>query len=298
MRGFMARPRQSPKQSRRAARKEEERGPQRLADWQRSSLWMVWLAVLALLIAGTDKESLSLAEFGAIVAGIAITVWNCRNPRGGPKKLIEESSEVRGEFVSRANWALVLVGAGLTLGGLAGGMKIIHDVSHGLTTIGGVFEDMALFVLEWIKERLSGGTEGDVTHTKMYTLILLLPIGLLMLLFLSPPLFFRGMRFRVEDDGTIQFRDCGVWKPLGLEDYSEAAAGAFTIEFKRAGEATAAVVLPQARVFSAERGTRVEGKVLAAFFRERLEASGFAVESKDSKETPSHWRAQRGEQLS
>jgi hypothetical protein len=285
--------RQSPKKARRAARKQDERGPQRLADWQRRSLWIVWLAVLALLIAGTDTGSLSFAEFAAIVAAIAITVWNCRNPRGGPKKFIDQPADLRGEFESRTNWPLVFLALGVTLGGLAGGMKIIHDVSSGLTTIGGVFEDMAMFFLEWFKERLSSGVHGDVTTTKMYTLVLILPIGLLMLLVLSPPFLFRGTRFRIDDNGSIHFHHRGEWNPLHLEDYVEATADAFTIEFKRAGDPTPSVIFPQARVFSVQRGTRVEGKVLAAFFRERLEADGYTLEPSDPTETPSHWRARR-----
>lgn len=289
--------RQSSKKSRRAARREDERAPQRLADWQRWLLWIVWLAVLALLIAGTDTGSMSLAEFAAIVGGIAITVWNCRNPRGGPKKFIQKPEDLRGEFESRTNWALVLVGIGITLGGLAGGMKIIQDVSSGLTTIGGVFEDMALFFLEWIKELITKGVEGDVTHTKMYTLVLLLPIGLLMLLFLAPPFLFRGVRFRIDDDGSIHFLHRGEWSLLNPDHYAEAVADAITIEFKRAGEPTSAVVLPQARVFSLQRGTRVEGKVLAAFFRERLESLGYTLDPRDSGATPSHWRATRSAEM-
>ena len=43
-----------------------------------------------------------------------------------------------GTFVSRTSWGLVLLGAILTLGGVAGSMAAIYDVSTGRATIPGL----------------------------------------------------------------------------------------------------------------------------------------------------------------
>jgi hypothetical protein len=269
--------------------------PKLLATWQRSFLWAMWLAVLALLWQNTSGEGFTFVEFVAMVAATGITVWICKHPMGRPRVYIEEAAQMRGRFESRTNWALVILAAHLTLLGIAVAGKIVYDLNHGLTTVGGIFEDIAMFFLEWLKIILSGGTSGDVTHTKLYTLIIALPIGPFMLMMVLVPWTYRGVPFRVEPGDILEVRRDGKWQILSEHEFRKAVADAITIDFYAdAADKTPALSLPLSRVYSCELGTRVKARVIAGYFRLRLEKSGYAVKPREGRSsTAESWVAQR-----
>jgi hypothetical protein len=254
-------------------------GPRLLAGWQRALLWAVWLGVVAVLWAHTDDGSLSWTEAGVLAAAIAVTVLTCRYAAGGPKVVVKDPARLTGPFASRPSWPWILGSAGVTLGGLAGAVRIGHDLATGFATVGDVLSDIGVFVVEWFKERASSGLSGDVTRTRMYALVVLLPIGLLMLWYNLLPVLWRGQRFRVEADGGLRVWRSGAWAAVSPRDYATVVADGVTIEFRDGDRELPAVVLPQWRVYSEDLGTRVEAHVLGAAVRRRVEAAGLRVEA-------------------
>jgi hypothetical protein len=73
----------------------------------------------------------SAPEWLALIAAIGISIWCMAKPLGGPNYELRESTHLLGAFVSRTSWGLVLFGSLLTLGGVAGSMAAIYDVSTG-----------------------------------------------------------------------------------------------------------------------------------------------------------------------
>lgn len=249
-----------------------------LAGWQKAVLWAAWLGVIALIIKNTDSDSLGGPEFLAIIVATAITVFTCKNPKGPANIVIRKSDEVRGVFESRTNWPMVLLAGALTLFGLAMTVKLSQDLSSGRATWKDVLDDIAHFFIEEIIQRISGGTSGDVTNTKLYIMAILLPIGLLMIWFTLSPFLHRGRRYRVEEDGGIKVQDGSGWNPLELIEYKSVEADGVDVSFFKDDQKSPTVTLPIGRVYSRDLGTRVETKVLVKFFRDQLEACGFAVE--------------------
>jgi hypothetical protein len=275
--------------------KKPDEQPKLLAIWQRFFLWAMWLAILALLWRNTSGEGFTFLEFLAMAAGTGITVWMCKHPTGRPKVYIVEAAEMRGRFESRTNWALVILAAHITLLGIAVAGKIVYDLSHGLTTVGGIFEDIAMFFLESLKITLSRGTAGDVTNTKLYTLIVALPIGPLMLMVVLVPWTHRGVPFRVEPGDLVEVRRDGKWQMLNVRDFPRVVANALNISFYADDESEEPVLqLPLSRVYSAELGTRVKAPVIAGYFRLRLEKEGYSVKPREGRPTTHEsWVAQR-----
>lgn len=265
--------------------------PRLLAAWQRAILWGMWMGILYLLWQNTSGEGFTFKEFVAMGVGVGVTVWLCRHPAGRPKVYIEEAGEMRGTFESRVNWAMVIFSAHITLLGVGVAGKIVYDLSYGLTTVGGIFEDFAMFFIESVKIALSGGTSGDVTHTKLYTLIIALPVGPLMLYFFLLPWKNAGLPFRVYSGNVVEVRDHGVWKPLDELRHPTVKADAFNIEFSGSDEGVTPVKLPQCRVFSVDLGTRVDARVIAEFFRKRLEHQGYVIEDAGLPDKRAAWVA-------
>lgn len=258
--------------------------PKLLATWQRSFLWAMWLAVLALLWQNTSGEGFTLVEFLAMAAATGTTVWICKHPMGRPKVYIENPADMRGHFESRTNWALVILAAHITLLGIGVAGKIVCDLNHGLTTVGGIFEDIAMFFIESLKIALSGGASGDVTHTKLYTLIIALPIGPFMLMMVLVPWTYRGVPFRIEPGDILEVRRDGKWQILDEHEFSQVVADAITIDFYAdAGDKTPALSLPLSRVYSCELRTRVKARVIAGYFRLRLEKRGYALKPREGR---------------
>jgi len=135
------------------------------------------------------------------------------------------------------------LGAILTLGGVAGSMAAIYDVSTGRATIP----------------------------------------GLLLLWFNVIPFFKRSSEFQVHPNGSVSVRRKNSWDPLMEYQYSTVTADGTTIDFNPPSDGPPAVVLPQDRVFSREYGERMPGKVSAEFFRRLLAGRGFTIEGPASR---------------
>jgi hypothetical protein len=203
-------------------------------------------------------------------------------PLGGPKYELKEPAHLLGAFVSRTNWGLALFGAILTLGGVAGSMAIIYDVSTGRATVGDVFKDIGIFVEGWIANLIVPTYDAELEKTHAYALFVLLIPGLLMLWFNLIPFFNRGSEFQVHPDGSVSVRRGDIWEPLLEYQYSAVAADGTTIEFTPPPDGPPAIVLPQDRVFSREYGARLPAKVSAEFLRRLLACRDFEVESASS----------------
>lgn len=266
--------------------------PRLLAGWQRAMIWILWLVFFGLCIASSDRGKFSFREFLTLAAAVAVTFWCLNNPLGIDRVEITSPASMRGEFRSRTNWELVLLGAALLLVGVAATCKILHDLRYGLTTVVGVFADFALFFLEMFLEQVTRGTEGDVTESKLYILIVFLPIGLLVLWYNLLPLIYRGRPFAVSADGQLSVWLGGSWQPLRLADYRRISADGVTIQFSEPTRGKPVLTLPQERVFSRTLGTRVNARVLADFFRQRLENAGFQVVPKPEETGSAHWEYQ------
>jgi hypothetical protein len=264
-----------------AKRRKEKRGatePARLlGSWQRALLWFAWLGTLAWIFWNTDRESLGLSEFLCLAAAIAITIWVCRSPRGPVRVDLKDPNELTGTFVSRVNLPWLLGGALITLGGVAFLMRLITDLSSGRATWKDVVVDVERFFAEWLIERLTKGTDGDVTNTRMYVMVVLLPIGLLIAFFNLIPWLFRGRRFRIDKTGQVLLLDPYGWQPIRWSDYTKVEADGTTIDLWQ--DQTLAIQLPVARVFSEEHGTRVRAEVLKQAILRPVEAAGFVVET-------------------
>jgi hypothetical protein len=266
--------------------------PRLLAGWQRSLLWAVWLGLVVILWNNSQSGALGWTEAGVLTATIAITVWCCGHRFGKPKIVIREPDQMVGEFASRPSWPWLLFSAFVTLGGVAMSIKVARDLHYGFTTISGVFVDSIDFFYEWWLETTSRGRHGDVTHTRLYILVILLPIGLCMLWYNLLPILYRGRAFRA-GNGLVQVTRQGEWLPLNVRDFASATADGFIFTFLDA-QGSAAVTLPQWRVYSQEHDTPVAQHVIAAFFRRQLGSNGFRVETRDpGRKLETAWVATR-----
>ncbi|KZS72481.1 hypothetical protein A4G26_06120 [Mycobacterium kansasii] len=277
---------------------EDESTPaRRVAGWQRALRWVAWLTFLGLAIANCDRESFGPLELLALAAAIGISAWCLATPLGGALVAMDEAADVHGTFVSRTNWGLLLIGVALTVGGSGAIGAIVCDLSTGRATVHDVLTDIGTFVAGWTSEALSGWSyDAHLEHTHAYALFVLVVPGLLLLWWNFVPLVKRGCEFRVEPDASISVRGPRGWGQLleyDLEyDYAAVTADGTTIRFTSAGDATPAIILPQARVFSRETGTRLRRQVSAELFRQRLARHGFTIEVIDAKR--GSFRGRRG----
>ena len=183
----------------------------------------------------------------------------------------------------------MLLGAILTLGGVAGSMATIYDVSTGRATVGDVMKDVGIFIEGWITALIAPTYDAELEKAHAYALFLL-PIPGLLLWFNVIPFFKRSSEFQVHPDGSVSVRRKNSWDPLMEYQYSTVTADGTTIDFTPPSDGPPAVVLPQDRVFSREYGERMPGKVSAEFFRRLLAGRGFTIEGPASR---SSFRARR-----
>lgn len=258
--------------------------PRRLAGWQRALRCVAWLTFVGLAIAHSDRDSFGGVEFLALAAAIGVSIWCMAKPLGGPEVTLDEPADVRGAFVSRTSWGLVLFGVALTIGGIGAIGAITFDLSTGRATVRDVFSDMGTFVVGWTMEAVTGWSyDAHLEDTHAYALVVLVVPGLLLVCWNLVPFVRRGREFRVEPDASISVHGPQGWFSVLEYEYSAVTADGATIRFTRAGDGTLAIVLPQARVFSRENGARLRREVSAEFFGQRLARRGFAVEAIDAK---------------
>jgi hypothetical protein len=181
--------------------------------------------------------------------------------------------------VSRTNWALLLIGAILTVGGVATTGAIVYDMSTGRASFGDVVRDIAVFIEGWFTALFPGGFyDAELEKTHAYALFILLLPGLLLFWYNLIPFFKRGTEFRIEPDGTVALRAGAAWPALVEYEYSAVTADGTTITFSSPQGGAAGLVLPQQRVFSREYGVRLPAKTNAEFFRRRLGGRGCELE--------------------
>jgi hypothetical protein len=286
------------RKSRRARERAEKYAEQKLAGWQRKLIWAVWLAFLGLAALDSARDSFSGREFLAMFAAVGVTVWCVRQPRGGAKVEWEKPEQLEGEFSVRTNWALVLTGAILTLGGVAGGMRIIDDLRRGFATMGAVLEDMGVFLIKLFESLYLDPIYTEVTEgSRMYILVFLLIPGGLLLFFSLWPFWHRGVPFHLEGGDLYVWRE-GAWQGVEARSYRVVRANGTNVFFDEPEGDVQRIELAQERVFSEELGTQVPDYVLAAYFREYVKKRGFRIVSEPPAGTPvkkqSSWRAERG----
>ena len=182
-----------------ARQRPEETAERLLTWWQRALRWVAWLTFLGLAVWNSQSVYFGPLEWLALIAAIAISIWCMAKPLGGPKVELSEPAHLLGAFVSRTNWALVIIGALLTIGGVAGAGAAIYDMSTGRATVGDVLKDIAIFIEGWIVEMFAADAyDAELEKTHAYALFLLIIPGLLLLWFNLIPLLHRGSEFRVE----------------------------------------------------------------------------------------------------
>jgi hypothetical protein len=255
---------------------------ERRPSWyQRSLRWLTWLTFLGAAVLNSDQASFGAVELLLLALAIGVSIWCVARPLGGPKLDLTEPAHVLGEFVSRTNWALVLIGALLTIGGFAGGAAAVYDLSTGRADLGDVFRDIGIFIEGWFVEIFTQGwVDAELEKTHGYALVILLVAGVPVLLFNLGPLLHRGRSFRVGRDGAVEVSAGTSWIRLEERDFATVSADGAVIRFElgqREGEDGGTITLGQRRMFSREQGARLPAEVSAAFFRERLAARGFDV---------------------
>ncbi len=72
------------------------------------------------------------------------------------------------------------MGAILTLGGVAGSMAAIYDVSTGRATVGDVMKDVGIFIEGWITALIAPTYDAELGKAHAYALFLLPIPGLLL----------------------------------------------------------------------------------------------------------------------
>jgi hypothetical protein len=249
-----------------------------LTWWQRALRWIAWLTFLGLAIWNSQSVSFGPWEWLALVAAIAISIWCMAKPLGGPKVELSEPTHLLGSFVSRPSWALVIIGALLTIGGIAGAGAAIYDMSTDRASFGDVLKDIAIFVEGWFAELIAPTYDAELEKTHAYALFLLILPGLLLLWFNLIPLVKRGSEFQVHEDGSVSVRRGDSWEPLLEYQYAAVTADGVTFEFIPPPDGPPAIRLPADRVFSREYGVRLKNKVSAEFFRRLLAGRGFDIE--------------------
>lgn len=256
----------------------KERRP---AGWQRALRWVAWLSFLGLAIANSDQASFGGVEFLALAVAIGVSIFSVARPMGPPDLQLTKAAHVIGEFRSRTNWALVLIGTLLVIGGVAASGAIVYDLGTGRATVREVFEDIGVFIEGWTVEVFtSGAIDAELEKTRAYALCFLLVVGVPLLLYNLGPLF-RRRPFRVDADGAVEVASDGGWAPLNVREYGEVSADGGAIRFTQAETGTD-LVLPQRRIFTSEHGVRLPEKVSAAFFRRLLVQEGFTVDGQES----------------
>ena len=191
---------------REARQRPEETAERLLTWWQRALRWVAWLTFLGLAVWNSQSVYFGPLEWVALIAAIAISIWCMAKPLGGPKVELSEPAHLLGTFVSRTNWALLLIGALLTVGGVAGAGAAIYDVSTGRATVGDVMKDIAIFIEGWTVEMFVPTYDAELEKTHAYALFLLVIPGLLLLWFNLIPFFKRGSEFQVHPDGSVSVR--------------------------------------------------------------------------------------------
>lgn len=149
---------------------------------------------------------------------IGIGIFCVANPLGGPKVDLSEPSHLLGGFVSRTNWALVLIGTLLTVGGVGEG---------------------------WFTELFLGGYyDAELEKTHAYALFILLLPGLLPLWYNLIPFFKRGTEFGSSLTVRSRSRQRGAW-PASLEyEYVCVDADGFDVDEASSSDHFAAKRLP------------------------------------------------------
>lgn len=256
-----------------------------LANWQHGLLWVVWSGFLAICAANSHRSSMGLSEFFSLIAAIAIHVLCVNFPAGQPRIEVRSTAELRGEFVSCTNWAIAVLGLGLTLVGVAMTIKLWQDLASGRTTLLGVLADCMVVFSEVVEESATSGRSGDVTHAQLYILVFAAPIGLVTLFVSLLPFIFRGSRFRITEGGQVAFRRSGEWRPLNLADIAAVAIDGITIDLTPTQAAQSLIRLPRQRVYSRQSGAFVRPELLGDFFREKLRVAGFKRVEQDLEGT-------------
>jgi hypothetical protein len=250
-----------------------------ITGWQRSLRWVAWLTFLGLAIKNSQSVYFSGLEWLALAAAIGISIWCMAKPLGGPKYELTEPAHVRGAFVSRTSWGLVLFGAILTVGGVAATAAMVYDVSTGRATVRDVLHDIGIFIEGWIVEVFTGFTyDAHLEKTHAYALFLLLIPGVLLVWYNLIPFVKRGSEWRVDLDGSVSVQRGNMWIPLLEYEFGVVTADRTTFTFAPGPNGGQELVLPQLRVFSREYETRLKSTVSAEFFRQRLTGRGFKVE--------------------
>lgn len=264
----------------------------RVAGWQRALRWVAWLTFLGLAVANSGRASFGALEFLSLAVAIGVSIWCLARPLGGPKVEFDDAAQVRGTFVSRTSWGLVLLGAVLTIGGVGAIGAIVYDLSSGRATVRDVLHDMAVFVEGWTAELVTNyAYDAELEKTHAYALFVLIVPGLWLVSANLVPFLRRGSEFRVEPD-SISIRDKQGWAPVLDYEYCAVAADGTTIRFTPASPGAPAVVLPQTRVFCRENGARLHPKLSGQLLGRRLARRGFTVDGVDEKR--GRFRARRG----
>lgn len=275
-------PRMEPEEDKLDPDGEDAPPPRRIAGWQRALRWGAWLAFLGLAIAHSDRESFGAVELLALTAAIAVSIWCLAKPLGGPKVEIDEPVQVRGTFVSRANWGLVLFGTVLAVGGIGATGAIVYDISTGRATLRDVVSDMATFVAGWTAEVVTGWSyDAHLEGTHAYALFVLVVPGVWLVGWNLVPFLKPGDEFRVEPDASVWVRGPRGWVQVLEYEYSAVDADGTRIRFS---SDRARIRLPQARVFCRDNGARLRPRVSAEFFQHWLTQRGFTIEMLDAKD--------------
>jgi len=154
--------------------------------------WIAWLTFLGLAVYNSQSVYFSGKEWLALIAAIAISIWCMAKPLGGPKYELREPTHLLGAFASRTSWGLALFGAILTLGGVAGAMAAIYDVSTGRATVGDVFTDIGILIEGWIASLIVPTYDAELEKTHAYALFRVAGSGATPALFKSDPVLQPG----------------------------------------------------------------------------------------------------------
>ena len=241
---------------------------------------MPWLAFLGMAVYNSQTVRFSGLEWLLLVAAIGFSIWCMPRPLGGPRVELDKPQHLLGTFASRTSWGLLLIGALLTIGGVAGLGAATYDLATGRATFGDVVHDIVIFVEGWIAELIAGiSYDAELENTHAYALFLLLIPGLILLWLNLIPLLKRAIAFRVEADGSVMVRRRDSWEPWLEYQYSSVSADGATILFTPPQDGPQSVALPQARVFCEENEARLKAELSAEFFTAMLDARGFEVDS-------------------